>query len=725
MGNKTAARTARVSPKVKRSRKSARAVSTRSSNEDPSSPKTTRPEAIERRPASEDLTNPDEQPRKAGRTFDAMPDRIDSRDWFYHPSLRALPDVVVNCDLVPQVLDQGTEGACTGYALASVINSLLSQRDVTRLVSPRMLYEMARRYDEWPGESYSGSSARGAMKGWVRHGVATAKTWPHGKHDLSYLQAIVDKKTGRTVADEAQGTPGGAFYRVSHREIRDMHAALAEVGVLYCTLMVHDGWDSPSGSPIDVHYVWFENSRTISLPVIERRGRATDGHAVAIVGYTSRGFIVLNSWGTSWGANGFALLPYEDFLLHATDVWVAQLGVPVEVDLWAKGAADTTAGVARATAAIPLSEIRPYVIDTGNSGRLSDAGDYWTTPKDVERLFSETIPAATVDWPKKRILLYLHGGLNSELDVAKRIIAFRDVFLANEIYPIHLMWESGAGETLQDILRNLLGDERAGATADWMRKVREGLLEARDRSVELTVARPGTAFWSTMKENARLLSNHQKGLGGLQLAVEYAAKAMTSGDAYDLEFHVVGHSAGSIVAAQAMKLFTNLKGGVRLESIQLMAPAVRIDEFKRLVLPKIGKGCPMPTVYVLSDAGERDDKVGFGSFSPYGKSLLYLVSNAFEGKRSTPLLGMARYLTKQPGIKQDEIDPEVAALFEKSVNGHPSLIVAGAQGDRFSQSRADSHGGFDNDTDTLNSVLRRILGRDPKEREFRVQDLQY
>jgi hypothetical protein len=725
MAKKSASR-ARRKPSAASPRKpSGKAGSPRSPNEDPSSPKTTRPEAVERRPPSEELTNPDEQPRPPGRTFDAMPDRIDSRDWFYQPSLRSLPDVVVNCDLVHKVLDQGREGACTGYALAGVINALLRQRDVTRLVSPRMLYEMARRYDEWPGESYSGSSARGAMKGWVRHGVATAKTWPHGKHDLSFLQVIINKETSRTVADEAQATPGGAFYRVSHREIRDMHAAISEVGVVYCTLMVHDGWNPPFGDPIDVHYVWFGGSRTISLPVIQRRGRATDGHAVAIVGYTSRGFIVLNSWGETWASNGFALLPYEDFMLHATDVWVAQLGVPVEVDLWAKGSADSTAGVARASAAVPLSEIRPYVIDTGNSGRLSDSGDYWTTPRDVQRLFNETIPAATVDWPKKRILLYLHGGLNSELDVAKRIIAFRDVFLANEIYPIHLMWESGAGETLQDILRNLLGDERSGATADWMRKVREGLLEARDRSVELTVAKPGTAFWSTMKENARGLSNDPKGLGGLQLAAKYAMEATGSGHAYDLEFHVVGHSAGSIVAAQAMGLFTGLKGGVRFESLQLMAPAVRIDDFKRLVVPRIGKGCPMPTVYVLSDAGERDDKVGFGSFSPYGKSLLYLVSNAFEGKRGTPILGMARHLTKQSGIKADEIDPELASLFNKTVDGHQSLIVAGQSGDRFSQSRADSHGGFDNDVDTLNSVLRRILGRDPKEREFKVQDLQY
>jgi len=39
-------------------------------------------------------------------------------------------------------------------------------------------------------------------------------------------------------------------------------------------------------------------------------------------------------------------------------------------------------------------------------------------------------------------MLYIHGGLNGEEDVAKRIIAFRDVCLANEIYPLHIMWES-------------------------------------------------------------------------------------------------------------------------------------------------------------------------------------------------------------------------------------------------------------------------------------------
>ena len=103
--------------------------------------------------------------------FDALPDRIDLRDWFYQPNLEALPATLVNCDRVPKILDQGEDGACTGFALAAVINFQLQAQNLKRLVSPWMLYEMARRYDEWPGVKYEGSSARGAMKGWVTLGV--------------------------------------------------------------------------------------------------------------------------------------------------------------------------------------------------------------------------------------------------------------------------------------------------------------------------------------------------------------------------------------------------------------------------------------------------------------------------------------------------------------------------------------------------------------------------
>ncbi len=647
---------------------------------------------------------PDAPPRP-GRRLDAFPDRVDIRDWFYQPRLTPLPDRVVHCDLVPAILDQGAEGACTGFALAAAINVLLHARRIPRRVSPRMLYDLARRYDEWPGEAYEGSSARGAMKAWARHGVCTERSWPADRRGAHHLTP--------EIAAEAQGTPGGAYYRVLHRQVRDMHAALAEVGVLFAMLMVHDGWETPGPATVAVTYRAGGVVRERRFPVIARKGRADRGHAVAIVGYTEQGFIVQNSWGRAWGSDGFALLPYEDYLLHAADVWAAQLGVPVSADLWAGGAADTTEGLSRARQAIPLSAIRPYVIDVGNNGELSSSGDYWTTEQDLARLFTDVMPAAAKTWSTRRVLLYLHGGLNDEQAVARRIVAFRDVLLANEIYPLHIMWESGAMESLIGMVRDLFTDvdERAGGVADWMKRLRDGLLDAKDRTVELTVAAPGGSLWREMKENARLASHHPDQRGGMQLLARHARAAAGRWDEREKtrwELHVVGHSAGSIFAAHALPHLLAL--GMPLKSLQFMAPAITMDLFKRLLLPAIGSGaCPRPGVFVLGDDAERRDTVG-----PYGKSLLYLVSHAFEGRRETPILGMQRFL---------EGDTELTRLFGRATGGLPGLVVAGAGGAPGSASRSATHGGFDNDPDTLNSVLRRVLGSEPA-RPFTPRDLQ-
>jgi hypothetical protein len=66
--------------------------------------------------------------------LDVRPDRIDLRDQLYRPPLVSLPprfpaDAVVKTYLphytkLKLILDQGKEGACTGYGLAAVVNYL-------------------------------------------------------------------------------------------------------------------------------------------------------------------------------------------------------------------------------------------------------------------------------------------------------------------------------------------------------------------------------------------------------------------------------------------------------------------------------------------------------------------------------------------------------------------------------------------------------------------------
>ncbi len=666
--------------------------------------------------ANQSTSAPSDRPLKASaekatnQRLDAFHDRIDLRDWYYQPALMSLPDAYLACPLIPrsQILNQGQEGACTGFALAAVVNFLRTLQGHTTQVSPRMLYELARRYDEWPGQDYDGSSARGAIKAWAKHGVCAESSWTYTQHGIQHM-------TDPVIA-EAKLAPGGAYYRIRPYNVRDMHTALNETGILYATLMVHSGWARPGeGHTVDVHVEG--RKAPYKFPVIRRSGSADGGHAIAIVGYTPQGFVIQNSWGPDWGKDGFAFLPYEDFLMHATDVWVAQLGVPVTMDLWADDKSIDTAGLQRASRSIPLADIRPFVIDVANNGELSDSGEYWTTPSDIERLFCETIPTQTRGWKKRRILLYLHGGLNSESASAKRIVAMRDVMLDNEIYPLHIMWESDFLSSVAGLFKDLFTEADKLAGGGFL----ENLTEAKDRVLELTLARSGTRLWGEMKENAQLASDHSNQQGAIQLVAQYvelAKQKLASHDKVGWELHIVGHSAGSIFAAYAMNLLSSL--GIPLKSVQFMAPAIRTDTFKKLLLPGLESGnTPLPSLYVLSDKLERDDSVG-----PYGKSLLYLVSNAFEGTRGVPILGMKAFI---------DADKQLAKLFSGSVDGRPALVVS--EGIPIDPAKANTaiqqgasvshcHGGFDNDCATMNSVLVRVLGGKPK-RLFTPRDLHY
>ncbi|MEO6405565.1 MAG: C1 family peptidase [Ferruginibacter sp.] len=681
-----------------------------------SSPKTTRPAAIMQRPKPVSKSAATRSKKK----LDAFPDKIDVRDWFYQPSLNALPDILINCDNVPAILNQGEEGACTGFALAANINYHMAVNGRCKAegiekhgASPRMLYEMARRYDEWPGENYEGSSARGTMKGWSSHGVVTRNSW---KDNLFGVKHFDEAK-----AKEALDIPAGAYYRVLHRNVRDMHSALNEAGILYATLMVHSGWDYPGDFFRVYEYCYHEENKKIRLPIIQRKGRAVDGHAVAIVGYTKDGFIIQNSWGKSWGHKGFAVLPYEDWILHASDCWVAQLGVPVDLNLWRKGHADTGSGKQRASQMIPLEQIRPYVINVGNNGNLSDSGNYWTTKDDVIRMF-ETIATTAANWKKKRIMLYLHSGLNNEKEVASRIISFRDVCLANEIYPVHIMWETDFWTSLKkDLLDVFASDDKAGT--NWLNKLREGAADILDRTFELTASKPGTLLWNEMKENAVMASRPGRAMDIVATEALKAFSEVDTNNRANWELHIVAHSAGSIFTASAID--TLLRIGVPIRSVQFMAPAISIAAFKEKILPHIqSKECPVPTMYILSDVGERDDNV-----KAYGKSLLYLVSNSFETKRDTPLLGMERFVNgRNASLEKAWIDPIISKLFKTKPGEWPALVIAGSaeSSKRIGPDicRSESHDGFDKDAFTLNSVLFRILGKKPNQL-FEARDLQF
>lgn len=642
----------------------------------------------------------------AARKFDARPDTVDLRDRVYQPTLRILKQAVDNRAGIPKILDQGSEGACTGFALAAVINYLnfnslaKGDREIKSFtgVSPWMLYAMAKRYDRWPGEDYSGSSARGAMKGWFRHGVCTEAQW----------SGLTEPK-GLKLQGASCFVPLGSYYRVEHRDLNALHAALNEVGIVYVSLAVHAGWENvgPDGA---VPY-------SPDFPMV-------GGHAIALVGYDREGFIFQNSWGTDWGDSGFGKVSYDDWLINAGDAWVCQIGIRVRAAVSSKAVAPT-AGPAKLPA---LEEIRGYFVNTGNSGNISFHGNYYhDNVEEVADFMQLYVEPRIRRWRNPRLMLYAHGGLNSETVCAERIAWMNNVLLANEIYPIHFMWETGLGETAGHILIDAMKQDRLVGKAD---EFGEWIKDRLDRGIEFAGKRLGTAMWDEMKENARLAFREIPGArtkapdAGLKLPG--AAPELPGGSVFlrglagylnsrkGLELHLVGHSAGSILFAHFIRQLAELKPRFAVQNLIFFAPAVRINLFHELVLGHIGpKGLVRNlTVFNLDDATERQDNIA----EIYNKSLLYLVSNSFEPERGTPLLGLNRFLTGPETVVGAVPSKGRTALkiVRDFLRKKPGTLITSPSADPSPRRRSDarSHGGFGSDRSTLNSTIRIMLNND-------------
>lgn len=651
-------------------------------------------------------------------------DAPDLRDRAYMPPAVCLPDEFPPQEDIARflpaytgarlILDQGREGACTGFGLACVVNYLrwVKARNPPAMVSvsPRMLYNLARRYDEYDGEDYEGSSCRGAIKGWFNNGVCLEDDWPYEPDKSNPARyGFATRATQNTL---------GVYYRIETKSVTDLQAAIHQHGAIFVSAFTHDGWDA-------VPEVEHAPGGHADVPVIDFAGRPSRerGHAFALVGFNRTGFLVQNSWGDRFGAGGFAVLTYLDWLANGMDAWVVSLGVPGVV----AGRLASTAfdGAGRAATGADRSKwwdqglAYQHSVVFGNDGRIAR----YLTEDEPPRRLQQQVFALPDRWFRerpadepKRLVLYAHGGLNSEDDAIKRASAMGRYFIGNGCYPIFLVWKTGLMESLRDVFEDARRKLPAAAG------IGEWVSEKTDLLLEKTIGRPfARPLWSEMKENAQLAFTPRH--GGELLLEGIQALLSTWGDRFEL--HLVGHSAGSIFLGHLLKAARKRVPPETLKTVNLYAPACTVafanqhyaadkDVMERLYLD------------VLSDKTERDDNV----IQLYRKSLLYFVSNACEPDLRTPILGMDAINneaysnwdgTSDTGeaLRNWREAAAAAGLRNRTSLVNDRVMVAVSPGGEHVMEAA-SHGVFDNDIEVVSRTLARITGR---ELPMAVEDL--
>lgn len=646
----------------------------------------------------------------------ALPDPFDSNDLVYRPRLQVLPQRLDQRAKEPILSQEGS--SCTGHAVASLISTVLSTepksrpargapRRSTRIVSPYMLYALARRYDEFPGNEDVGSSLRGAFKGWSKHGVCRSETWPFGISDPDLNDPAFMR--------EAREVPLGAYYRVNVQRIDDLQSAITELNAVAVSAAVHDGWTEPKP--------YFDERNAKSkrpLWVIDRTpdNQPMGGHAFLLAGYNEVGFLVQNSWGPTWGNGGYATLRYEDWLENAYDAWVARPGVPQTLFARPRQWTIPTRDGVISTVGPNLQRLPKYLVNVTIGGRLSGSGKVSSSPCQIDDLVTE-MGRQHDAWlsggvaKKRDVVLYAHGGLVDEsggIRTADRMITW---WLENHVYPVHIAWEAGAPDTIFSFLLGKLRELTPfGGPLD-------GIWERLDRTLE-GLGRTFRPLWEEMKTNARLASADlpagtidwgAKIPGkepGVSLFIE-RLKAYRDAHKGELRIHLVGHSAGSVLLAETLRQLVRSKFTV--ESMQLMGGAITIKEFNQKILPEVGKGLKRFATYDLTDGAEQNDQCPGGPIAVYRKSLLYFVARSLEAPENpaameVPMLGLRNSLNERIRRPDGTTSTVLDAIGSKNV-----IIGPNDEADPLSRSRANGHGEFDDDPDTMTAIILRMLER--------------
>lgn len=359
-------------------------------------------------------------------------------------------------------------------------------------------------------------------------------------------------------------------------------------------------------------------------------------------------------------------------------------------------------GFARPHSAAESETLRGHVVNL-EGGLLSTSGAYRTTEQDLDALVAQLDRWASFAGHAPRVVLYAHGGLVDER--AGLAGALRDIswWLANGVYPIFFVWETGLLEILEQAWRRRAAIAPRAFLTDPLVEIALGP----------TVGRPA---WNKIKASARMASApavEGSGPGGATLlaarlaAWSHGFRTRTGAAA---EWHAVGHSAGAIFHCHFLPVLQQdlLAGASRpaagpaLKTVSLLAPAVRTDLFKRTLAPRIGRGIGSLALFTMKQRDELRDNV----LMIYRKSLLYFVRNACEEPPySTAILGLEESV---------RADPELLALF--GLAGAPGTAQAiwspTSEHAGRDASQARSHSAFDEDRQTMDAVMRRILGLD-------------
>jgi C1A family cysteine protease len=237
------------------------------------------------------------------------PEDIDIRDHAYRPEVAYadLPARVDWRDKCSPVRDQGQLGSCTGCSIAACMDFIkLMQGEPLDGGSSALFVYYGERVIEKSVNTDAGAEIRDGMAVAANTGICTEALYP-------YVISQFRKKPSVAAYKDASNHQLLEYQRIQTYSLSAMKACLAAGFPYVFGFRVYQSFESDVVASTGI------------VPMPAYRETYLGGHAVLAVGYDIDKSIIYvqNSWGTSWGQDGFFEMPMKYFTQNrlVSDIW--------------------------------------------------------------------------------------------------------------------------------------------------------------------------------------------------------------------------------------------------------------------------------------------------------------------------------------------------------------------------------------------------------------------
>jgi len=217
-------------------------------------------------------------------------------------SFKDIPEKIDLSSKMSIPINQGKLGSCVGCAGTAIMQYWDNKKEGSNSsdLSEQYLYWNCEEIDNHAGE---GTWPKCAMQVLKKKGIPIDRAWP-------YIDKFEHNTSPESWADEdASKRKIVSYYRIT--TLKQLLKALSSEG--------------PTLASVFINTTWYEKGRKVFT--IQKHPRILGAHAICLCGYdqTTQKIKFINSWGNTWGENGYGWMTFEYFKKYKLDCWVPLL----------------------------------------------------------------------------------------------------------------------------------------------------------------------------------------------------------------------------------------------------------------------------------------------------------------------------------------------------------------------------------------------------------------